>query len=383
MAVLLTTAVFLTTPITESHGGYDFDGVFYAAMAGSPQINPAYAHIAPWCYRLLTPALVHALPFATLTGFRCIAFVSDIGSLWLLFVILRRLRFSDGLALFGVLLYAGVFWTLRFSFYSPAYIDHQTQLGLLVIIYLTLAKRYRLAAIALAIGALQKESLAAFAVFSAAHLLRERRWRVTGETATAAALLIGLPAASLAAVRLWIPAENSFSAVQATIEQLQQLRTAAFWPVFVQSLFSGLGLLPILLIVRPRAWIAFLARAPEWIVYAAVSVVLVFGGLDKARLLLYALPLAVLMALCVAQSLYAESGLPLCVALGTVALAVHGSIGGYFAPMGTFDEYLARLVPEHSSGRYVPHLVRNSSIAAAFLIVALSASAWTRRRAQE
>jgi hypothetical protein len=45
--------------------------------------------------------------------------------------------------------------------------------------------------------------------------------------------------------------------------------------------------------------------------------------------------------------------------------------------MGTFEEYLARLVPEHSEGRYLPYLARDLAVAGAFVMFTL---AWARAK---
>jgi hypothetical protein len=43
--------------------------------------------------------------------------------------------------------------------------------------------------------------------------------------------------------------------------------------------------------------------------------------------------------------------------------------------MGSFEDYLARMVAEHSGTSYLPYLARNLVLAAGFLILTL---AWTR-----
>lgn len=58
--------MFFTTPVTEHKGGYDYDGVFYAAMANGE--NGIEAHLAPWSYRVVTPFLAGLLPWSTLTN---------------------------------------------------------------------------------------------------------------------------------------------------------------------------------------------------------------------------------------------------------------------------------------------------------------------------
>jgi hypothetical protein len=371
-ALLLTAVVFATTPVTTNNAGFDFDGVFYAAMAGSPGTMPGMAHVAPWCYRIVTPFIVSLLPWETLTGFRIVAFASNVVSLVTLFLILRRLGFTGGLSLFGVALYAGVFWTLKFSFYSPAYIDPETQLFLLAIIYLTIDRRYIALVPVLILAALQKESLAAFSVFSATALARERGGHLSMSSSLLAFTMIAAPLGAIGLARAVVPAANTYSGVQEILGQLQLAASAGFWPMFVQSMFSGAGLLPVVVIARPGPWLKFLRERYEWIAYLAISMALLFAGRDKSRLFLYLLPVVIVCSVIVAEELRIRSGVPRAMVWIAVLLLLHLYIGGYLTPMGSFEDYLARMVPEHSDGRYLPYLARNLVLAAGLLIFTLA-----------
>src|SRR5215468_8369366 len=65
-----------------------FDAHVYIAMAE----HPAVFSVAPWGYRVLTPALVHALPVRTVVrGFRYVTLGSFALAGALLFLYLRRL----------------------------------------------------------------------------------------------------------------------------------------------------------------------------------------------------------------------------------------------------------------------------------------------------
>lgn len=377
LALLLTAAVFATTPITTNNSGFDFDGVFYAAMAGSPRVTPTMARVAPWCYRVVTPSLVSLLPWDVLTSFRIVAFASDVLSLVILFLILRRLGFAEDVSLFGVALYAGVFWTLKFSFYSPAYIDPETQVFLLAIVYLTITARYIALMPVLILAALQKESLAAFSVFSVTALVRDRGGRLSASSILPALALIAAPLAAIGITRFVVSPVNTYSGVQETLGQLQLLLSAGFWPVFAQSIFSGAGLLPMVLIVRPRPWLKFLRARYEWIAYFAVSIALLFAGRDKARLFLYLLPVIVVCSVIVAEEVKTLSGMRRAVIWMAALLAIHFYVGGYLTPMGSFEDYLARMVPEHAGRTFLPYLARNLVLAAALLIFTL---AWARPR---
>lgn len=379
IALLLTGAVFVTTDVTTNNRGLDFDGVFYAAMAHHPEIAPDLAHVVPWCYRVLTPAVVSVMPWETLTSFRVAAFVSDVASLALLFLILRGLGFSGELAGIGMMLYGGVFWTLKFSFYAPAYIDPETQVVLLAIIYLVIARRYAALTPALIVAALQKESLAALSLFCVAALVRDRGDRTWPSVMLYAAAMVAAPLAAILVTQALVVAgpDDSYSSVREVVRQIRLMRFLEFWSVLAQSTFSGLGILLLVAVLRPRSWVRFFRDRYEWIVYAATGIALLFAGRDKARLFLYLLPAAILCSTMVVRDAMETIGRRRALAWAAVMLALHFYAGGYLTPIRSFDDYLARMVPEHSKGLYRMYLVRNAVLAGGFLIFSM---AWLGRK---
>lgn len=361
IAAALVTGVFFSTPLTGRNAGFDSDGVQYGAMAGAAMSDPAAGHLAPWCYRVLTPCLASLLPFQTLTNFRIVAFASNVASLMLLGEILGILCFSPALRIFGMLLYAGSFWTLKFSFYSPAYIDYQTQLLLLLVVYCTLRRSYAVLLLVLPVAAAQKEALAAYGLFSAIHIVKYHAKRPARARAALAFCVLAVPLATVFAVRAIVVAQNAHSPA-AILGNFFHVLTPGFWPVMLQAAFSGMGMIPVVLVANIRPWLRFVRRHGEWAAYGLISLVYLFGGCDKARLFLYVLPLAVILALRVA-AFAARSATPARFALwGAAIIACHFYVGGYFSPMGSFAEYLARMVPVHAGGGYVPYLLRNACL---------------------
>jgi hypothetical protein len=340
-------------------------------MAGSNLFPSSMANKAPWCYRVLTPYLAHLLPWDTLQNFRFLAYASTLLSLCILFLIFRRFGFPSDLSALGILLYAGVFWTLKFSFYSPAYIDYQTQMFLLLIIYLTIAERYIILLMVLVLSALQKESLVAYSLFSVLHLLRCRHSRSNLFLGGVVISLIVLPLASVLLVRVLVHAESATNPALTLLNEISRLREAHFWLVLLQALFSGLGLLPVILIVQHGPWLGFLRRRIAWIVYLLISIAFLFGGIDKSRLFLYSLPMVTLLSMHVLSALAAMRGKHRFLAWALVVILLHFFIGGYFTPMGTFSEYLAKMVPEHSGSTYLPFLIRNCAVAVGVFVFTL------------
>jgi hypothetical protein len=357
-STILGGVVFMSTPVTEHNRGFDSDGMAYGVMAGEASFPSFLGRSAPWCYRILTPYLASLLPFDTLSNFRVLAFLSNVMSILVFTLILEVLRFPPAFRIFGVLLYAGSFWTLKFSFYSPAYIDYQTQLLLLLVIYLTLRQAYIFLPLVFIVAALQKESLAAYSVFSVIHILRYGNIsRVCLRVASVLTILL-LPFATLSIVRLAVHAQNPYSPT-IMMSHLRQALDPLFWPILLQAVFSGLGIIPIVLLVNYESWVRFLRCHCEWLIYAIISFAFLIGGVDKARLFLYILPLAVILAVCNVEAFKRYASPVRLVLWGCAFLVVHWYIGGYLSSMGRFSEYIARMVPEHSDGRYVPYLIRN------------------------
>ena len=379
LALGLTSAAFLTTSPTPRNGGFDSDGQIYARMVTTPAFTDSLETPRPWAYRVLTPKIAALLPGAMLNRFRAIAFVANAAALYLLWLLFAAWGCSAAASVSGVLLYSGVFWTLGFSFYSPAYVDGVSNLFLIATVYCIVTTRYMAAAAILAVSALQKESLPFFAVAVAADVLHQKRaWLL------AAAVLI-IPLAALRLVQMQIAApEESFYQI---VTEVRRAAHPAFWPVLIHALFSGLGLIPVLLLLRVRSWVGVLRRRPAFIVYLAVAVACLFGGVDKSRLFLYALPVVVLLALECLESLRVDLGrwFPYWAVLFGAA---HAYLGNYLTPMGTFGEYVARLLPEHAASGQISHvtfLLRDLFIAGVVLAigVALSLRSIGRPRADE
>jgi hypothetical protein len=363
LAVALLGLAFLTTPLIEINQGFDADGRMYGAMAGSDQFPASFARQAPWSYRILTPYLASLLPWSTLQNFRVVAYASEALSLLLLSQILRKLGFSTGFCLLGMLFYAGDFWTLKFAAYSPAYVDHQTGTFLLSIVYLTLARQYLALVPVLALAALQKESLAVFALFPAFQLLRERQFRGDARTLSLVAALVAAPLASAVLVRVLVPVDNAYDAGSVVLHELSRWMNPRFWVGIAQATLTGLGVLPVVLLVRYREWLRFLRANPEWTLYLAISLILLFGGTDKSRLYGYALPLVIVLGLHALASLQAAAEPRRFAVWLCAVLLVHAFVGDWLTPMGSYDDYLARMVPEVAGARSIPFVIRNCVIA--------------------
>jgi hypothetical protein len=373
LSVLLTLVIFSTTEVTERNEGYDSDGVVYAMISSMPLFTLPEMIVPPFCYRILTPKLASLLPGELLDRFRVIAVLANILSIFTLYKILKLLHFSDLLCGVGILLYAGVFWTLKFSFYAPAYIDHVTGALLLLIVYCTLSDRFIPAIVLVCLSVLQKESLPMFSLFVAAQIWHRNPQPTRGRTKALAWAAVVIPFFCYVAFHEQFVSQRS---AVGTVVLTEAMRFAdpAFWPVFLHAIFSGLGLLPVILLADYRPWLKFLRERPALIVYLFVAAGALLVGVDKSRLFTYALPVVVVLGLVNLQHFLA---VPTRRAVGWVALVLvgHWYIGNGLSPIGSFAEYIVKLVPEHAvdlgAGDHLPFLIRNCVLGGILLVLAL------------
>jgi hypothetical protein len=369
LPLLILVPIWLSTSTPAYETGLRSDQLHYAAMAVREAAPPRLSERAPWCWRILTPLQVSFLPVGddpssdVITRFKLLAFASNWVSLVLLYALLRKLRASPAARVFGVLAYAGIHWTLKFSFRAPAYVDFQMQTLVLAILFFTVARRYWVTLPLFVLAALQKETALILIPAVAIH-----RWRTRRRVGAADGLWLGstlvLSALALVAVRAAIPPVNDYSATQVLRWVVtQQLPDPHFWPRFVVAVFSGLGILPLVLGWRWRAVRQHLSENPHWTAVLVCGVLVLFGGVDKARLFLPMTPVVVVLAVIAWDPVLREHATPAAVWVA-LTLLLNAYLGHHFEPMGPRGAALARLAPVHASTSMAPGLVRIAAVAA-------------------
>lgn len=356
LPLLVLTSIWLSTPLIEHNSGRDSDGVLYAAMAESKVADSAFSSTAPWCWRPLTPLLASLLPFSTIMDFKVLAFFSNWLSLILIYEILRRSNLSSVVAAIGVLFYAGIFWTVKFSFYSPCYVDAETQVFLLAVMLLMILRRHWALPLLIGVGALQKESLvllAPIAFLDYARLHRGPRWSAL--LYLIALVILGI--AGLAGARLAVDPVNQYSSLGTFLANVGRAAQIGFWPRLLLAAFSGLGMLPLVVCSRAGYSYRFLRESPQWLGMILVGILLLFGGVDKARLFLYVLPVVVLTASRIFEDYLRRPSRLVWAWMGSTLL-LHLYIGHQLTPMTTYKEYLNWMVPTHAPGSLWPGFAR-------------------------
>lgn len=373
VAVVVTALMWAATTPTTHEGGWDADGRHYAAMAGVEGFSIHIGQVGPWCYRILTPAIVALLPLEPMGGFTLVTFVANVANLVLLDLLLLGAGISGRRArLVALALWTTSFWTLRFSFYSPAYIDAPTITVLLAGLVLALRRRWFGCLLVFTVGVLQKESLAAFALAPAVMVWQDQHLGWFHRRLVA--LGFGVAPFAVAWAIRWAIDAPGFSTWTVLQGELRALASAAGMLDLTAAMFAGLGLLPAVVLVGWRSVLGLGRRHAGLAVAAVVAASTVVGGVDKSRPFLYLLPLVLLVAADLVERWKPpHRGLWLWC---TVCVVGQAALAGLFDPTPSFELFLTRFVPEHAD--FAAH--RPSLVAAVALnVVVLVAGVWIRR----
>lgn len=323
-----------------------FDARVYQVMAE----QPAFFTLPPWGFRVLVPALVHALPGeAGPQAFTAVAWVALMAGALLLFLWLRRLGHAPwlgALAIFACGLTPPVAEAVRSPFLA------EPVLWALLLAFLlgleTGAPLGLLAALGVA-GVLGKEIFLAFLLLAPLRALIDRGWR---RALVVAAAVMGPALAAYALLRAWPSwlSPDTSPAPGWDVLWLAVWRILEGWPYWWTTALL-LGLTPLALLGALR-WAArpFLLRH-GWLIVAAWGLPFAasvytddrqsvpFFPDDIPRLLIYALPPVVHLALLALRPAVApppapERTSPLLSALGWLVAA--GLLLGAYAGLDPY-----------------------------------------------
>jgi hypothetical protein len=171
-------------------------------------------HIAPWCWRILVPLLVRWLPVSPQAGYTAIALTTVTLTGVILYLILRKWGFAQGLALLGILLYFSFGYVTKFSLKDFWLTDSTAFFFASAAILALQWRRTYVFAACLLLGVLAKESVIFVAPLYYTFEAR-RRW---DPAVLARAVLLAAPAvAALVALRIAVPAWNGAPAYVASL----------------------------------------------------------------------------------------------------------------------------------------------------------------------
>ena len=311
-----------TSKLLPSNSWWSFpaDHHVYLYMAQHPV---GQFRVAPWSWRLLEPWMVQASRLPAQVGFEVVTFAS----LWLtgvaLYAVCRRLNFSVRLSAYGVVLFFGLSYAVKFNVYDFWLTDPLaflfTSLGVLA----ALDRRRLLFAACLAAGVLAKESVIFVAPLYFSLNVRTRAdKRLLVESA-----LLAVPAVLLlTAVRVFIPALNADAAYVASLPRLvaadarsvpdysllhafrtvMEYRTS-HWTSTLAKAASAYGvLLPALLVFGGRKARQLAVRFSPFLLLVLAQLAFAY---NTQRLVVFAFPVVVACALCGVERLVTQ-GVP-------------------------------------------------------------------------
>jgi hypothetical protein len=339
---VLIALVWATTGLASLNGGLENDGVFYYAMAHRGQASALLSHTAPFATRVLTPFIASLVPVRGLAAFAVVSAVSTWLTLALLYRILQRSGVSRAGSLTGVLLYAGVFWTVKVTAFSPALVDFQMQLFVVGIMYLIVRRWWWAIPGAVAAGVTQKETIIAMSLVAAVTYAAWERPSGRALAAYTTALLVpGLAVYAVLRATIVplksIPGGPGFMVWDARLWAHPNL-----WPRFGLAAISGLGVLPLVAAASVRR--VRLREDAPWLAMTVVFTCLLFGGAEKSRLFLPIVPaLVVIVGRIVDGPASDRSATRGWLAL---TLGVHSFLGGWLTPTGPFASFMRHIRPE-------------------------------------
>lgn len=206
--VLLALLSLRSDLLFPTHEMYDQNWQHHQYVHAS-EIFPEISNEAPFCWRLLPPAIVRYSPFAVHTSYFLLSFISLWGASIILYLILFRLGYDRVFRWFGLLLFASAVYAVRMNLIEFAAVDPPAFLFMTLAIYAALRKRRWLFILATILGVLSKELV--FAVLplwftiNRTESLHSKKSRRLFIEATA----VGLPALlTYAVLRLLIVPEN-------------------------------------------------------------------------------------------------------------------------------------------------------------------------------
>lgn len=325
----------------------------YLAMAGDGSQPEEAGKEKPFAYRVLSPAIVRALPFSETTGFHIVTVVSLTASALLFFLLLRALGFDDFGAAGGLLLLGGLYWLIEFSQVDYAVVDPLTFM-FFAAVPLALYRRLPLplTAALIAVAVTNKESALILVPVALVYLWRTKRldWR-------AALPVVFLPAVTFFCLRLTVPTEGG----QGLIEALREVVGARYDSVESSLVDLRTQLLPtwgpmlLILAARPRDLLRFLKLRPELALLALGAWGQLLLAYDTGRVLM---PAYVAVVAAVLYCLREALSQPRLVLPTAAALAVFQ--GFYFEPTRlAVASYIttSQVTPPQAADYEVPALV--------------------------
>jgi hypothetical protein len=210
---LLLASLYLTSDLMLP--GHPF---YYSKMQHQDYItlakDPFNSGNAPFCWRLFTPVIAHLLPVQYEYTFFTITALALLFTGLFIFLILKHYKFSNEYSFYGVILFYGMVWAVRFNLIEFWYPDALLFLLISVAIYAALKRNKLLFFLAMLVGVTVKETmLIAIPLWYSINQMGKSPgkldWKNIKET-----VILSLPAvALLILIRTLLPSSNNYNMI--------------------------------------------------------------------------------------------------------------------------------------------------------------------------
>lgn len=273
----------------------------YVAAASNPESS--LAHEGPYCWRLLVPTLVRALPLSPDKGFYVLTFLSLLCATILLFLYSNSQGLYTGETIAVLTFFLFSRWTTGYLLFDFALVDATAFSFILLILWLTdIRAKPPLVLAAIALGCLVKEQILAAAIYASVKYVRESKTGFKGLFVAALPFTTGLVV--LALVRTLVPSSNNYSLLSEVVGRFTSTNPPGYFHLSTQeygifaydTTFSTWGAVLPLVLVGFWTHRQHLRETPEKTVFLLLVFAQLLVARNVERLLIYAFPVCFILA---------------------------------------------------------------------------------------
>jgi len=161
-ALLLLVSLYFTTDLMLPDHSFYYSKMQHMDYIGEAKA-PFTSSYAPYCWRIFIPLVVHVLPLPHQYSFFIITVFSLLFTGLFVFIILKHYDLNDEYSFYGVILYYGMVWAVRFNLIEFWYPDALLYLLIAIAVYAALKRMKFLFLVVLLLGVtIRKQCLRQF-----------------------------------------------------------------------------------------------------------------------------------------------------------------------------------------------------------------------------
>lgn len=290
--------LLLLAAAVRAHGRIPYPNALYAAwdhfrymaMATHPFGTDPLAHDPPFCWRVLTPWLVHLLPVVHTTGFWLVTVTSLLAATVSLMWFLRALGLPRVAAVAGGLAFVLLGPGVPFVLWDYMLVDPLAFALLATCLGCVVTRKGPLVLLLLVVYGFEKETVLLAAAFALVYAYEQRDWKLLrwsfAGIVVAGAIQLGL--------HVLIPAYRPYSLIHEfeTVRTMYEQNASEIWLRLVDTFAGTWGiLLPVAalqLVHRPRVLLR-----PSFLVLGVAATAQVLVSINSGRVVVYAFPVVI------------------------------------------------------------------------------------------